>query len=182
MRSINVDQVLPNLKEIFLRLSKTKSMTFGRPKTVSNILVRCPIASEDINTFCVCVWFHKISTKSKKSHKLLISSETMGHRMRMFDKVLGRRKITLLVFKSHRNTPVILGNTWSTLFCWPHSWLKSVFYMSKSNIFDDVEFFEMTSYDKYFFVYIWHVGQTRSFFEKFWSSWRFSYITIFSYF
>ena len=54
------------------------------------------------------------STKSKKSHKLLISSEEMGHRMRMLDTVLERPKAIVLVFETHRNIPVMLGNIWST--------------------------------------------------------------------
>ena len=52
--------------------------------------------------------------KSKKSHKLLISSEAMGHRMMMFYTVLERSKVILLVFESHMNIPVMLGNIWST--------------------------------------------------------------------
>ena len=93
----DIDQVLPNITGMFMWLSKTKSITFGRSKTLSNIFIWCPIASNEINTFCVCVWFHKFSTKSKKSHKLLISSEEMGHHMRMFDTVLERPKAILLV-------------------------------------------------------------------------------------
>ena len=114
MRSTNVDQVLPNISGMFLWLSKTKSIIFGRSKTVSNILIRCYIASDDINNFCVCDWFHKFSTKSKKSHKLLISSETMGHGMKMFDTVLERPKVIVLVCESRRNTLVMLHNIWST--------------------------------------------------------------------
>ena len=111
MRSTDVDQMLANITGMFMWLSETKSMTFRLSKTVSNILITCPIASEEIHTFCVCVWFHKFSTKSKKSHKLLISSEAMGHRMRMLDTVLERPKFILFIFASHMN--VMLGNIWS---------------------------------------------------------------------
>ena len=49
-----------------------------------------------------------------QTQKVLLSSEAMGHRMRVFDTVLERPKVILLVFESHRNTLVILCNTWST--------------------------------------------------------------------
>ena len=40
--------------------------------------------------------------------------EWMSHPTRMFDTVLEHQKVILLVFESHRNTPVTLGNTLST--------------------------------------------------------------------
>ena len=43
----------------------------------------------------------------------------------MFDTVLERPKDILLVFESHKNIPVMLGNTWVNI-CWPHCWLESV--------------------------------------------------------
>ena len=49
-----------------------------------------------------------------QTQKVLTSSEAMGDRMRMFDTVLERPKVILLVFESHRNIPVMLGNTWPT--------------------------------------------------------------------
>ena len=58
MRSTSVDQVLPNIKGMFLGLSKAESMTFGRSITVLNILIQCPIASDKINSlldFLDCV-------------------------------------------------------------------------------------------------------------------------------
>ena len=64
--------------------------------------------------FCDCVWSHKFSTKSSKSQKVLTSTEAIRHCMRMFDTVLERLKVILLVFESHRNIPVMLGNTWPT--------------------------------------------------------------------
>ena len=45
---------------------------------------------------------------------MLISSEVMGYLMRKFDTVLEFPKVILLVFESHRNIPVMLGNIWST--------------------------------------------------------------------
>ena len=114
MRSPDVDQMLPNIKGMFLGLSETKSMTFGRSKTVSNILIRCFIASDKVNTlndfvdFVEKLWIHT------QTQKMLTLSEVMRHRMRMFDTVLERPKVILLVLESPRNIPVILGNTWST--------------------------------------------------------------------
>ena len=89
-------------------------MTFGRSKTVSNILIGCLIASNRINTFNDFVDFVGKLWIHTQTQKMLISSEAMGHRMRMFDTVLERPKVILLVFESHRNTPVMLGNTWPT--------------------------------------------------------------------
>ena len=40
--------------------------------------------------------------------------EWMSHPTRMFDTVLEHQKVILLVFESHRNTPVTLGNTLPT--------------------------------------------------------------------
>ena len=52
MRSTDVDQMLPNITGVFPLLSKPKIMTFERSKTVSNILIRCSIASDKINILC----------------------------------------------------------------------------------------------------------------------------------
>ena len=114
MRSTDVDQMLPSIKGMFLRLSKTKSMTSGHSKTVSNILIRCPIALDEINTLCDFLDFVENLWNQTQTQKVLISSEAMGHLMRMFDTVLERPKVILLVFESHRNIPVMLGNIWST--------------------------------------------------------------------
>ena len=116
MRSTDVDQMLPNITGMFMWLSKTKSMTFGRSKTVSNILIRCPIASEEINSLCDFLDFVENLWNQTQTQKVLISSEAMGHRMRMFDTALERPKVILLVCESRRNIPVILGNIWSTFF------------------------------------------------------------------
>ena len=64
MRSTDVDQVLPKMTGILLGLSRIKSMTFGRSKTVSNILIRCPMVSDEINTFCDLLDFVESNTKS----------------------------------------------------------------------------------------------------------------------
>ena len=61
MRSTDVDQVLPKMTGMLLGLSRTKSMTFGRSKTVSNILIRRFIASDKSNTlndFVEKLWIH----------------------------------------------------------------------------------------------------------------------------
>ena len=114
MRSTDVDQMLPNITGMFLRLSKTKSMTFGRFKTVPNILIRCPIASDEINTLCDFLDFVENLWNQTQTQKVLISSEAMGHLMKMFDTVLECPKVILLVFETHRNIRVMLGNIWST--------------------------------------------------------------------
>ena len=54
------------------------------------------------------LWIHT------QTQKMLTLSEAMKHRMRMFDTVLERPKVILLVLESPSNIPVILGNTWST--------------------------------------------------------------------
>ena len=112
--STNVDQVLPIISGMALWFSKNKSMTFERSKTVSNILIRCPVASDEINTFCDFLDFVENLWNQTQTQKVLISLEAMGHRMSMFDTVLKRPKVILLVFESHRNIPVMLGNTWAT--------------------------------------------------------------------
>ena len=89
-------------------------MTFGRSKNVSNILIRCPIVSDEINNLCNFLDFVENLWNQTQTQKVLISLEAMGHRMRMFDTVLERPKVILLVFESHRNIPVMLGNIWST--------------------------------------------------------------------
>ena len=89
-------------------------MTFGRSKTVSNILIRYPIASDEIITLCTFLHFVENLWNQTQTQQVLISSEAMGHLMRMFDTVLERLKVILLVFESHRNIPVMLGYIWST--------------------------------------------------------------------
>ena len=89
-------------------------MTFGRSKTVSNILIRCSIASDDINSLCDFLDFVENLWNQPQTQKVLILSEVMGHRVKMFDTVLERPKVILLVLESHRNMPIILDNTWST--------------------------------------------------------------------
>ena len=89
-------------------------MTFGRSKTVSNIPIRCPIASDEINNLCDFLDFVENLWNQTQTQKLLISSEAMGHRMGMFDTVMERLKVIVSVFESHRNIHVMLGNPWST--------------------------------------------------------------------
>ena len=114
MRSTDVDQMSLDNTGMFLRLSVTKSMIFRRSKTVSNILIRCPIAPDEMNSLCDFFDFVENLWNQTQTQKVLISSEAMGHRMRVFDTVLERPKVILLVFESHMNIPVMLGNIWST--------------------------------------------------------------------
>ena len=89
-------------------------MTFGRSKTESNILTRCLIASDEINSLCDFFDFVENSWNLTQTKKVLISSEAMRHRVRIFDSGLERPKVIVLVFESHGNIPVMLGNTWPT--------------------------------------------------------------------
>ena len=54
------------------------------------------------------LWIHT------QTQKMLTLSEAMKHGMMMFDTVMERAKVILLILESPRNIPVILGNTWST--------------------------------------------------------------------
>ena len=89
-------------------------MAVGRSNAVSNILIRCPIASDEISNLCDFLDFVENLWNQTQTQKVLISSEKMGHRMRMFDTVLERPKVILSVLESHMNIPVMLGNIWST--------------------------------------------------------------------
>ena len=89
-------------------------MTFGRSKTVSNILIRYLIASDKINMLNDFVGFVEKLWIHTQTQKMLNLSEAMKHRMRMFDTVLERPNVIFLLLESPRNIPVILGNTWST--------------------------------------------------------------------
>ena len=89
-------------------------MTFERSKTVPNIFVRCTITFDEINNLCDFLDFVENLWNQTQTQKVLISSEAMGHLIRMFDTVLECPKVILLVFESHSNNPVSLGNTWST--------------------------------------------------------------------
>ena len=69
------------------------------------------MASNEINSLCQ---FFLILWNQTQTQKVLISLEAMGHHMKMFDTVLERLKVILLVFESHRNIPAMVGNIWST--------------------------------------------------------------------
>ena len=62
----------------------------------------------DFVDFVEKLWIHT------QTQKMLTLSEAMKHRMMMFDTVLERAKVILLILESPRNIPAILGNTWST--------------------------------------------------------------------
>ena len=114
MRSTNVDQVIPKMKRILLWLFRTTSMTFRRSKTVSNIFIGFLIASDEINNLCDFLDFVGKLWIHPEVQKMLISSEAMRNPMKMFDTILERLNVILLVPKSHRSILFILGNTWST--------------------------------------------------------------------
>ena len=97
MRSTDVNQMLSNITRMLLRLYKTKSVALGRSKTVSNTLIRYPISSDEINNLCDFLDFVGNLWNQTQTQKVLISSEEMRHRMRVFDTVLERTKPTLLV-------------------------------------------------------------------------------------
>ena len=124
-------------------------MTFGRSKTASKILIRCPIAFDEISNLCDSFDFVENLWNQTQTQKVLISSEAMGHRMRTLDTVLERPKVILLVFETHINILVMLGNIWSTSV---DSLLTKISRnISTTDTFEGVEFFGMSSYEKYFF-------------------------------
>ena len=129
--------MLPNISGMFLCVSKTKSMTFGRSKTVSNMIIRYPITSNEINTYSLCDFLDFVENlwDQTQTQKVLISSDAMEHRMRMFDTVLERPKVILLVLESHKNIPVMLDNIWSTFLTL--SLAKISTNMCTINTFDD---------------------------------------------
>ena len=114
MMSTNIAQVLPKMIVMFPGLSRTKSMTLGHWKTVSNILIGCLIASNKINTLNDFVGFVRKLWIHTQTQKMLTLSGAMRHLIGMFDTVLERPNVIILVLESPRNIPFILGNTWST--------------------------------------------------------------------
>ena len=89
-------------------------MTFERSKTVSNIHIQCSIAPDEINSLCDFLDFVENLWNQTQTQKVLISSGVMEHCMVMFDTVLERSNVILLVLESHKNILVMLGNIWST--------------------------------------------------------------------
>ena len=81
MRTINVDQVLPNISSMFLWLSNTKSMTFGRSKSVPNTLILCLIVSDKTNILRDFYDFVESNTNTKSVH-IVRSDETWYERVR----------------------------------------------------------------------------------------------------
>eukprot|EP00493_Phyllostaurus_siculus_P001988 UN01998 len=64
--------------------------------------------------------------------KMLISSEVMGHRMRLFDTILELPNVVFLL-ESHRSISCILGNIWST----------SVDFIVDFNIYEEIRALEI---------------------------------------
>ena len=128
MRPTDVDQMLPNITGMFMWLSKTKSMTFGRSKTVSNILIRCPIASDEINTFCVCVSFHKFSTKIQEITQtvdLVRSDGTSYEDIRYGFGTSKGHTSSIGKSKDRQEHPCDVVQLLVNI-CWPHCWLRLV--------------------------------------------------------
>ena len=71
------------------------------------------MASDEINAFCDLLDFVENLWDQTRIQKVFTSSEAMGDRMRMFDTVLERPKVILLVFESQGNIVVMLGKIWS---------------------------------------------------------------------
>ena len=113
-------------------------MTFGRSKTVSNILIRCPIASDEINNLCDFLDFVENLWNQTQTQKVLISSEAMGHHMKTVDTVLERPKVILLVLESRRSISVMLGNIWSTLILLTSLLTKITINVATTNTLEDV--------------------------------------------
>ena len=67
-----------------------------------------------MNNLCDFLDFVENLWNQTQTQKVLISSEAMGHRMRMFDTVLERPKVILSICESRSNPAVMLGNIWST--------------------------------------------------------------------
>ena len=111
--------MLPTIAGMFLWLSTTKSMTFGRSKTVSNIFIWCPIASNEINSLCHFFDFVGNLWNQTQTQKVLTSSEGIGDRMRMFDTVLERLKVIRLVSESHRNMVDSAFESWWSILSDP---------------------------------------------------------------
>ena len=99
MRSTNMNQVLPQMKSILLWLFGTKSMTFRRSKTVSNIFIGFLIASDEINNLCDFLDFVEKLWIHPQTQKIIILSQVITYPMRMFDMVLKCSKGISLIFQ-----------------------------------------------------------------------------------
>ena len=95
----DVDQVLSIMTRMFLWLSVTKTMTFGRSKTLSNILIWCLIAFDEINNLCDFLDFVEKLWIHPQTQNIMILSQGITYPMRMFDMVLKCSKDIILIFK-----------------------------------------------------------------------------------
>ena len=99
MRSTDVDQVLPIMKRMFLWLSVTKTLTFERSKSLSNILIWWLIAFDEIHNlydFLDCVEKLLIHPTTQK---IMVLSRAITYPMRMLDMVSKLSKVITLIFK-----------------------------------------------------------------------------------
>ena len=68
-----LNKCYPTSKGMFLWLSNTTSMTFGRSKTLSNILIWCLIALDEINNLCDFLDFVEKLWIHPQTHKIILS-------------------------------------------------------------------------------------------------------------
>ena len=99
MRSTDVDQVLSIMTRMFLWLSVTKTMTFGRSNTLSHILIWCLIGFDEINNLCDFLDFVEKLWIHPQTRKIMILSQVITYPMRMFDMALKCSKYIILIFK-----------------------------------------------------------------------------------
>ena len=117
----DVEQMLPHITGMFLWLSKTKSMTFGRSKIVSNIIIWFLIASDQINSLCdfldfVGNWWNQTQTKSVDLvRRVGTSYEDFRYGFRTL------KGHTFSLWKSQEH-PCDIGYHLVNI-CWPHCWL-----------------------------------------------------------
>ena len=127
MRSNDVDQVLSIMNRVFLWLPVTKTMTFGRSKTLSNILIWCLIAFDEINNLCDFLDFVEKLWIHPQTQKIMILSQVITYLMRMFDMVLKCWKDIILIFqRAYRGFCTFkITTTTTTISTCTYYWLLS---------------------------------------------------------
>ena len=118
MRSTDVDQVLSTMTRMFLCLSVTKTMTFGRSKTLPNILIWCLIAFDEINNLCDFLNFVEKLWIHPQTQNIMILSQVITYPMRVFGMVLKCSKghtyywLPLPLLQPHTTTTTISTRTY----------------------------------------------------------------------
>ena len=123
MRSTDVDQVLSIMTRMFLRLPATKTMTFGRSKTLSNILIWCIIAFDEITNLCDFLDFVENLWIHPQTRKIMILSQVITYPMWMFDMALKCSKYIILIFKRAYWGFCTFKNTTTNYHYCTHYWL-----------------------------------------------------------